>query len=307
VRLTLKWPLYAPDDKRELVACPEATVDVNILSATPERIRNLADRLIRRLDPPDVDRETLRNAARTILDTNQAAFVPVAWRCIENPHSPFSYGVSERQLFAFVDAHSEKAQDVQAHFVRLACDRKWGVKVALFDYWRPRQPNLSQSHFEQLAKAGSVWTSALTYVTFPDRHDAALKNSFFARLRDLNTSYPDAEFSNLLRQLDDDGFEVREKATAELEAVGERVEAQLRRSLNLPLSAEAERRVRAVLERLRVAKQPPECVNTLAYLRNLTTPEAQEILEVLAAGTADTWLRKEAAKILAEKKKRAAP
>ncbi len=306
-RLTLAWPLETPGRDRKLIARPTLDLDVAILPATPERLDSLRQRLEHALNRPQITLKERRQVVKTIQDSQHAALVPVAWRLLETVPSAYADRVGEDNLFHFVETRSDETDAVHGRFVKLACDSAWAPKAELFNYWRLTQPQLTAEQFQQLVSCHGVWTRALSYIAFPKRHDAVITDGLLVRLRDLNKPLPEAEFTRLLRRLDEENFDLREKASAELDAAGERVEAQLSRSRNQPLSPEVERRVRAALAKLQEAKQPRDCVNTLAYLRGLDTPESQKALEVLAEGTADTWLRKEAAKILAEKKKRAGP
>ena len=304
-RLKFGWAIRSPQVNHAILAYPKLAIDLEIKPASSKHLAALRNRLERTLERGDIKSEELREVANTILDTSHVALVPVAWRLIESSISSHDDRLPKWKLFSFIDAGSKNKADVHARLVKLACNPSWPAKTELFEHWRACQPELTQEHLQQLATGGSVWTKILTYTTFPKRHDAASAKKLFATLSDLNQPLPAAEFTQLLSLLDDDSFEVREKASADLEAAGERVVGKLRRYLTQPLSPEAKRRVRVALESIENVKPPPDGVNTLGYLRNLDTREARQVIEVLAESTADTWLRKEAAKILAEKKKRA--
>jgi WD40 repeat protein len=97
--------------------------------------------------------------------------------------------------------------------------------------------------------------------------------------------------------LDDDDFAVRQKATRELERVGLLAEAPLRRAQGRGPSAEARRRITALLEKLEAPVPPPGRVReirALAALEQIATPVAQAVLQRLAEGASEAWLTQEA-------------
>jgi hypothetical protein len=111
--------------------------------------------------------------------------------------------------------------------------------------------------------------------------------------------------ARLVKELDADDFEAREKATVELEKVGGAAEAALRRSLEGTPSAELKQRVELLLGKLRTASASPERVRearALELLERLDAPEAKELLSELARGAAGAWLTEEAKALLRRKR-----
>jgi WD40 repeat protein len=103
--------------------------------------------------------------------------------------------------------------------------------------------------------------------------------------------------ARLIEELDDDEFTVREKATAELEALGAEVEAALRRALAADPSAEVQRRLESLLEKLKQPVGSPKrrrLGRALQVLEQAGTPEARRVLDKLARGTPGAWLTQEA-------------
>jgi hypothetical protein len=106
--------------------------------------------------------------------------------------------------------------------------------------------------------------------------------------------------ADLIRQLDDRRFAVRERALAELRKLGRQVEPDLRRALAGTPSEELRRRLQRLLESMPGAvevRKDPEEVRTLRALEVLEgarTPAARAALEALARGRADSWLTREA-------------
>jgi hypothetical protein len=102
----------------------------------------------------------------------------------------------------------------------------------------------------------------------------------------------------LLADLDDDEFEVRQKARAALEALGDAAEPALRKLLAGKPSLEVRRQAEAILRKLHGKPLPPEQVRLLRALEALEhagTPEARRVLEILAKGAPGARLTREAA------------
>jgi RNA polymerase sigma factor (sigma-70 family) len=134
---------------------------------------------------------------------------------------------------------------------------------------------------------------------------AAAPEPAVALLRDRLSSTPQADpqrLARLLEELDDDDFAVRERATEELERLGYEAEAALLRKLAERPSAEARRRITAILTKLSqrvVSGNSLRLLRGLEALEGIGTPEARQALEKLAAGPADAWLTQQAKASLA--------
>jgi WD40 repeat protein len=105
----------------------------------------------------------------------------------------------------------------------------------------------------------------------------------------------------LLRDLDDDAFEVRKRATEELRRLAEPAEPFLRQRLADKPSAEARRRLEQLLEQLReqideFVTQPEHAraLRAVEVLEHVGTPQAREVLGQLAQGAPDARLTREA-------------
>ncbi len=102
--------------------------------------------------------------------------------------------------------------------------------------------------------------------------------------------------ASLIADLDSDRFAVREKASQELEWLGELAEQSLRKALAAKPTLEARTRLEKALQKL----DPVTSTKRLQFLRavevleHIGTPEAQQILESLAKGAPDARLTQEA-------------
>jgi hypothetical protein len=113
-----------------------------------------------------------------------------------------------------------------------------------------------------------------------------------------STPPPDMRrIERLIADLDDGHFEVREQATRDLEALAENAAPALRKALAGKPSAEAKRRIDALLDRLEGAALLPETVRQIRAveaLESIGELEAQRVLNSLAAGPPEWRLTQEA-------------
>jgi RNA polymerase sigma factor (sigma-70 family) len=110
------------------------------------------------------------------------------------------------------------------------------------------------------------------------------------------------EVARLIRELDDDRFEVRERASRQRAKMDESVEPALRRALARGPSPEVSRRLKQLLTALALAQQDPEALRNLRaleVLEHLGTPQARRLLEQLAGGSPTARLTREAKASLA--------
>jgi hypothetical protein len=109
---------------------------------------------------------------------------------------------------------------------------------------------------------------------------------------------PDSkQVARWIADLDNDRFAVRDRATRELEKMGDLSEPALRKVLIGQPSLEARRRVEQLLQKLRDAITNPEQLQALRgieVLEYIGTPEARGVLDVLARGAPEARLTQEA-------------
>jgi WD40 repeat protein len=101
--------------------------------------------------------------------------------------------------------------------------------------------------------------------------------------------------ARLIRALDHDQFEVRSKALAELEKLGEQAEPALRQALGRASSAQLRNSIEQLLDGLQSAS--PEVlrvVRGVELLEGLEAPEARELLRALSRGAEPSRLTREA-------------
>jgi RNA polymerase sigma factor (sigma-70 family) len=103
--------------------------------------------------------------------------------------------------------------------------------------------------------------------------------------------------ARLIAELDSDDFAQREKASAELERLGEAAEGALRQALAGRASAEVRKRVAELLEQ--ADETPPSAervgqIRMLELLERIGTPESRRLLEALAGGAPEARLTQDA-------------
>lgn len=102
----------------------------------------------------------------------------------------------------------------------------------------------------------------------------------------------------LLTDLDDNDFLVRQRATDELEGLGELVAADLQKVLEGKPSLEVHQRVERLLDRLLSGTAPPTAVlqalRSLELLEQIGSPEARQLVDALAGGASGARLTRAA-------------
>ncbi len=329
VTLKLTCPVYVIGKEAEDV-CTEVAVDV--LPATPERVEAVRRRIEDRWDGR---KRTAHEGdpIRWILGCRHGAFVPLALRIIER-HWPGAF--LPYPLLDFSYYHSDAPEEVHARIVALACRPGWKLREDLFSYWFARDyddPNARDEVRERLArrsydyqywpihrtplparefgkrlKAKDPWTRILTCVTFPRGCPRDWKRSLLEDCRRLTRPLPAGELAAFLRDLDDDTFAVRERASAALAELGEPVVSPLRQALQTPLSPEVKRRIRAALEMIAASPVPPDRDQIFEFLSSVrNSPEAEAILAALAEGDAAFFLTQAAKAAILQRQKNRSP
>jgi WD40 repeat protein len=105
--------------------------------------------------------------------------------------------------------------------------------------------------------------------------------------------------AKLLTDLDDNSFDVRDKARKELEELGEAAEAALQKEAAAPRSAETRRAAKDLLDRIKAQRRTPsgerlQALRAVEALEAAGTPGARDVLRQLAGGAAGVWLTREA-------------
>jgi WD40 repeat protein len=111
---------------------------------------------------------------------------------------------------------------------------------------------------------------------------------------------PVSRIAALIKELDNEKFQVRDKATRELQALGDRAEDALRQAMKRPdASLEFVRRVEKLVRILdaqagHVPRHRLQRIRGITVLERLGTPEAVRVLEYLARLETDAWFHREA-------------
>jgi hypothetical protein len=140
------------------------------------------------------------------------------------------------------------------------------------------------------ADAATAFQTMRKLVVAPDSTVSFLKNRLKAPV-----TIPRGKLSQLLKDLDDDKFAVRDKANRELEELGERAETALRSALENNPSLELRRRVELLLEKLK--DRPSDELRTIRCLELLewiSTAEATGVVETVAKGGPDSRISRDA-------------
>jgi hypothetical protein len=99
----------------------------------------------------------------------------------------------------------------------------------------------------------------------------------------------------LLAGLDSDTFTVRQKATRELQALGELARPALKRALEKTSSIEVRQRAEKLLRNPKdLTPDQLRGIRAVEVLERIATPEARSVLEALAKGLPEARLTEEA-------------
>jgi WD40 repeat protein len=180
---------------------------------------------------------------------------------------------------------------------RLLVSANWDTTALVWDlaarHGAARPPAAEQAQWEALAgeDAAAAWSAMTTLLRAPGPAVAVLRE----RLRPVRAADP-AKVGGLVKDLDDDRFEVRARAEEELEKLGESAAAALRAALEARPGPEARRRLERLHEKLQPARSPDRLreLRAVEVLEALGTPQAREVLRALAGGSPQAGLTREA-------------
>jgi WD40 repeat protein len=142
------------------------------------------------------------------------------------------------------------------------------------------------------ADAGAAYRAMCALQAAPGAAVTAVRE----RLRSVPAPGPEA-IPQLVKDLDSDRFEVRQRAARELERLEERAVPALREALAGKPSAEVRRRAEELLDRLEGPAPPPgelRRLRAVEVLEQIGTADARTALEGLAEGTPEARLTQEA-------------
>ena len=120
---------------------------------------------------------------------------------------------------------------------------------------------------------------------------------FLGKRLEASSAVDTRPIERLIGNLDDDDFKVREQATKELRAIGDRAAPALRKALSGNASPEATRRLGELLNRLDGTAPSVETVRevrAVEALEAIGSPEARRLLEQLAGGPSGMRMTEEA-------------
>jgi len=106
----------------------------------------------------------------------------------------------------------------------------------------------------------------------------------------------------LITDLDSNEFSVREKATADLEELGEWARPALRKALEGEPALDTKKRIEKLLEKLTAGQAPSgkmlRTLRAVEALERIDTDEARQLLQTLAKGAAEARLTRDAKEAL---------
>ena len=115
------------------------------------------------------------------------------------------------------------------------------------------------------------------------------------------TADDDKRIAQLIKELDDEDFAVRDKASEELRTIGEPAAPALRKAKDRPASVEVARRIEDLLKLLQDGIVSPDRLRqlrALEVLERIGNPDAKKLLQSLTRGVPEAALTREAAAAL---------
>jgi hypothetical protein len=164
----------------------------------------------------------------------------------------------------------------------------------------PEAAKLTVKELEAICDDLKNADGAQAYLAVARLAAAGKESTLLLRERFKGEPGPDKQrIARLIADLDDESFEVREKASAALERLGTRAEAALNRALEKTESAEVRRRVERLLAKVKdsSSSRPSEELVKLRMLEALAksdATEARDLLKELAKGDPEARLTREA-------------
>jgi hypothetical protein len=294
VELDVKWPIYAPggaDAPGKEIACPMTRLKVEIPGATKEGVRALCRRLEDKANKFELSRSEIYEYLH---NTKHPELALLAWRLIEDAYCP--YPIHDFLPLVY-DGEANKSA-VNRRLVKLACNPKCTRALTFFHYWYRERIEFSADELEPLHQSENIWLRVMTCAIFPGQCGKGWKARLLQDLRSRYGSVPVKQFAKFLADLDSETFAVREKATQELQAHGERVWAGVAEALQGKLTPEVRRRLQIVLEAIPHPEPPPIVHPALRVLAKVETPEARAILRLLAEEAGNPSVKELAASFL---------
>jgi WD40 domain-containing protein len=169
-----------------------------------------------------------------------------------------------------------------------------------------QRPRAKASHLSP-EECKSLWTdladanAAKAYKAIRAFSAAPAQTASFLgeRLRPAHSAKKE-EVDRLIADLDSDDFQIRDKATSELDELGDTIKPALQKVIDGQPSAEVRSRVNRLLEKL--ATPAPELLRNLRTLEALEAvggPEARQVVHKIANGAAEAQLTRDAKAALA--------
>ncbi len=156
----------------------------------------------------------------------------------------------------------------------------------VFKYWKDSVISPPTSgQIRDLLNSPNIWMRMLASTAFPSCVAKTTKELITRDLVEAVAPHSSVEFLELIAQLDDDRFAIREKATRRLIARGNEFEAMIVNSKRDGLrSLEVESRLDRVLHEIECNEQCPPEYRVLDALSEMKTDEANRILELISNG-----------------------
>lgn len=230
------------------------------------------------------------NALANYLDSPRAAAaveVFAYWKREQVEHEESKRRQEKLRNKPKIDTDSKQFNDEQS---------MWAILQSEEDAWRTCKRHLdtrlTREQLGRLLAVKNVWIRALLYTNFPEMCPADWVAALRTDLRRITR--PPKRMQQLIAQLDDDSFEVRERASQELMDWRDSFAVYLWSVPKDKLSLEASHRLREVLRGLNRTELPPLPRRVLLHLAFCDKPEARQFLDILRTTEPENLITREA-------------
>jgi hypothetical protein len=177
----------------------------------------------------------------------------------------------------------------------------WDQSILIWNAERPptaKLPAMTDQELKALwrelasAQASRAYEAAATMISRPEQAVAFMKQTLVPP-----SVVRSARVAQLIQELDDEQFTVRQRAAKELEALGDRAEDALRTALKREnTTVDSRRRIAELVKRVEAGNIPSEklqLIRGITVLERIATPEASQLLEDLAQLESEASFRHE--------------
>lgn len=261
--------------------------------STPERLLEIEMRMTKLLQR-SYSEESWEECKLLLENTRYIEFCPVVVKMFDATYFPELEWFSLKYLINCTGGVDEAKK-----YLISELNKPQLTSANAFVAWRhPKFVLPTKQEVHSLLEAHNVWVRGLTAAAFADLLQQKERDSAFSQVREFQNAAPTLDFLALVAKLDSPSYQIREKFTRKLAAMGERIEPMLLHALQNPSSPEVESRLKRVLEEINTTQSLSESYRAIQSLKRMNTPDSINLLKILASSPIALRSTREAIKAL---------